>query len=490
MEIEFDFAISSYRSNHIEHKHKGNRVCTKMSGPAVEIMKNILEKLDLCYEFVVPPDGLWGSPFPNGSWFGMMGMLQRKEVDVAVGPFAVTRAREAVADFSIPIFSDEHVIFFRRPRIEPDLFGFIKPLGLTVWTTVLASLFIVTAADLVLFAFDQDEPSVSADHQSWLWGFMLVGQVQLRQGSRRGMVALWLLTAFIIASVYKSNLKAMLIVPKVFVPFDSLEEMVDQRDVPWIIIKGSIIENFFEVAYKEDPSSVMGRGWAGHQWLSTSPLDHLQSMFNGYAGMVGRYPAIYRMSQDFGETGTCRLMVARKGFIPVTYSFGFPQNSELIQRIDPLIYKLKEFGIIDKFLKEDTSNATQCLKFPGTEKTSDLRPLALGDFYGVFCLYAVGKCRQCLQNEDVLEKHLVLGGLFLPGRVNFRNSAGVPSSLAFVRESSSGPAGHPAGGLLKSFHTRGSYLISCAESLSLAYTGKDCWNLLDIVDIQKLVYYF
>lgn len=116
---------------------------------------------------------------------------------MAVGPFAVTRAREAVADFSIPIFSDEHVIFFRRPRIEPDLFGFIKPLGLTVsgigckcrcttkcseftiiheqhytqrpptlmilfsflqvWTTVLASLFIVTAADLVLFAFDQDE---------------------------------------------------------------------------------------------------------------------------------------------------------------------------------------------------------------------------------------------------------------------------------------------------------------------------------------------
>nr|XP_027227208.1 glutamate receptor ionotropic, kainate 5-like [Penaeus vannamei] len=390
-------------------------------GPAIEIMKIILDKLNMCYEFVVPADGLWGTPFPNGSWSGMMGMLQRKEVDAAVGPFAITLARASVADFSAPILVDENVPFFLRPKIEPDLFGFTKPFTLSVWFAIFSSMFVVTASDLVLQTLGGNSciwvlliqgPNVfricrferqrnisgskaTKNQRSWLWGFMvLLGQDRLGKVSVRTVFALWMLTAFIIATVYKSNLKAMLIVPKVQVPFDSLEEMVEQRAIQWIIVKGSIVQSFFEhllarqAAYNRDPTSVMGRGWARRHGVVAGPEIYWNYMISGYAGLLVRYSAIYRLSQDFDQTGKCRLTMARKGFLPVTYSFGFPKDSPLKEHIDPL---LKEFGLIDKFLKEDTSNATQCLKFPGTEKNSDLRPLALGDFYGVFCLYAVAK---------------------------------------------------------------------------------------------------
>ena len=45
--------------------------------------------------------------------------------------------------------------------------------------------------------------------------------------SARMVAGLWLLETLILASVYRSNLKAMLIIPKVRRPFDNLEEMVE-----------------------------------------------------------------------------------------------------------------------------------------------------------------------------------------------------------------------------------------------------------------------
>lgn len=54
------------------------------------------------------------------------------------------------------------------------------------------------------------------------------------------MAGLWLVAAFLLGIVYRSNLKAMLIVLRVILPFDSLEELVQSR-IPTAIIKDSSI---------------------------------------------------------------------------------------------------------------------------------------------------------------------------------------------------------------------------------------------------------
>lgn len=56
----------------------------------------------------------------------------KQEVDVAIGPFGVTLARIAVADFSVPITATDHAILYRRPQIEADLAGFVRPFALPV----------------------------------------------------------------------------------------------------------------------------------------------------------------------------------------------------------------------------------------------------------------------------------------------------------------------------------------------------------------------
>lgn len=49
---------------------------------------------------VTSADGGWGSQEVDGSWNGMVGMIERGEVTVAVSSFFATKDRSEVVDFS------------------------------------------------------------------------------------------------------------------------------------------------------------------------------------------------------------------------------------------------------------------------------------------------------------------------------------------------------------------------------------------------------
>ena len=58
----------------------------------------------------------------------------------------------------------------------------------------------------------------------------------------RYTTGLWLLTVLILANVYRSNLKAMLTIPRIDIPFDSVEELADS-DISTAINKDTKIYN-------------------------------------------------------------------------------------------------------------------------------------------------------------------------------------------------------------------------------------------------------
>ena len=52
------------------------------------------------YTVIPSIDGAWGSMNPNGSFNGMIGMLERDEIDIALTSFYVTEARAKACDFT------------------------------------------------------------------------------------------------------------------------------------------------------------------------------------------------------------------------------------------------------------------------------------------------------------------------------------------------------------------------------------------------------
>ena len=56
-------------------------------------------------EYIVSVDGSVGAPQQNGSWTGVVGMILRREVQIADIPLVMSPERESIVDFTFP-FAD------------------------------------------------------------------------------------------------------------------------------------------------------------------------------------------------------------------------------------------------------------------------------------------------------------------------------------------------------------------------------------------------
>ena len=77
-----------------------------VEGFQVDLVNILAERLNFTVEYVLTPDGSIGVRNSNGSWNGMIGMIQRGEADFALPLLTRTLAREEVVDFSIPLAAD------------------------------------------------------------------------------------------------------------------------------------------------------------------------------------------------------------------------------------------------------------------------------------------------------------------------------------------------------------------------------------------------
>ncbi|KAK4312027.1 hypothetical protein Pmani_016520 [Petrolisthes manimaculis] len=62
----------------------------------------------------------------------------------------------------------------------------------------------------------------------------LAVSIQPPQGFLKTVIGLWLLLSLILATVYRGNLKAMLILPKVTLPFNNLQELSEAGLPVWV----------------------------------------------------------------------------------------------------------------------------------------------------------------------------------------------------------------------------------------------------------------
>ncbi|KAG7161542.1 Glutamate receptor ionotropic, kainate 3-like 3 [Homarus americanus] len=354
------------------------------------IMGTVLDvlayKLNFCYELVPIGPGGWGTILANGTWTGLMGMCHRGEVDIALGPLAINEERAAAVDMSVPLFYDQQVISYSRPKLEPDLAGFIRPFTPLMWLInglVVILVFIATCILLVTpSSWKSHRGSGSSSgltrglavdwsvretgpagtwqrvYQLMLWTFgVLLNQSMAwfpSNNTGRVLGGFWLMAALIIATVYRSNLKAMIIIPKVNVPFNNLEELIEQSEIPYIVIGGGAVYSTFKAAARD---SLFGRAWSNLAQAAWTYQEGLRLiLYEGHAIIIDH---------------TTILNVLHGSFSKVTFM------------------SIREHGLINHWMHEELMNSTHCLTPPGSEPIEQ-RSLQLQDFYGVFILFGFG----------------------------------------------------------------------------------------------------
>ncbi|XP_042203989.1 glutamate receptor 1-like [Homarus americanus] len=396
----------------------------KLNGTLISVLDIIAQKLNFCYEIVVPREGYWGAQLSNGSWTGIMGMVVRKEIAMSGTVLTIGEARAKAVDFSVPLYTDQLSILYKLPSIEADLTGFVKPYTLSSWLLFLATMvvvFIMTffvqwsrARPLPRPSFDggseidddggrtsirtvrkplEAERSVRASLWTSCLGTLTALLAQSsswlpRGDSLRIIAGTWLLMAFILGSVYRSNLKAMLILPKLRLPFNSLEELV-QTDIPCIVLNGSLVHSYMMLAPEGNVlHKLRQQAVVPKDFVALAP-DVPRGKFAFLASEKG---LLYLIHAHFALSRKCPMYMASEPFLAATsLSFAFPFNSSLKRQVDPIIQRLKESGILDYLHFTGIRNVEICFNSKSFgSSTNTQRSFNLRDFYGVFCVYAGG----------------------------------------------------------------------------------------------------
>ncbi|XP_047480427.1 glutamate receptor ionotropic, NMDA 1-like isoform X2 [Penaeus chinensis] len=370
-----------------------------VEGSMVNIHKIIFDKLGYCFSYA----------FFTGRGKG----LGLREADMYGTPVIIPEDHmTGEEEQSVFVYADEWSAMYRRPAQEPDIAGFIKPYTALVWWLLsasflglLACLWVVRFLDINFLKIYRRADRMDSNGRAPVGMttftsdnvFVILAVLFMQSiptvpqgGHIRIAIALWLLVSFVLASVYRSNLKAMLILPTVNLPFDDTEELVD-TGLPLRLPFGSFLHR---AMLEAPPGSSFSRLLPKNDsiYLRMDLPTSIRAMENGEVVFAAPRTVIRNvMHRSFSETGRCLSYVMSENLVGMTFqTFVFRKSSQLKAKIDPLIVKLQQSGIMDYIVKKATANATECLKPLQSQYQYVLRPLELRDFYGVFLLYAGG----------------------------------------------------------------------------------------------------
>ncbi|CAG7722783.1 unnamed protein product [Allacma fusca] len=226
-------------------------------GYSIDLLNKLREILKFNYTiFHTNIYGFMGEKLPH-EWDGMVKILKYQEADIAVGAISVFPEREAVMDFTYPVYElVGFQILMKKEKSQTSLFKFLTVLENDVWMCILGAYFFTS---VLMWVFDRwspysfqnnrekyedDEEKREFTLKECLWFCMTSltpqgGGEAPKNLSGRLVAATWWLFGFIIIASYTANLAAFLTVSRLDAPIESLEDLIKQYKVQYAPVTNS-----------------------------------------------------------------------------------------------------------------------------------------------------------------------------------------------------------------------------------------------------------
>ncbi|KAA0201892.1 Ionotropic receptor 189, partial [Hyalella azteca] len=359
------------------------------TGAAADAFTMMANKLNFTFRLVRCVDGIWGTHFGNGTFNGMIGMVVRGEVDMALGPFIQTHERNVYIDFSDALVTDGTGIFLPRPGIKKDLSNFLKPFSVGVWTALLISVLVSSLMAIFLRVTEkkfEENPTVLKKNpenfpsqlervRKTVMKLKLLGSdwvfpaTRHRATAQRGKLladrvlrGTWLLMSVVLGAAYCGALTSLLAAPYVRIPVNSLHDLV-KSDIKFASEVGSAV------------NEMLNRADSGVMMEVAKRMSIVESCYNsrfdiksGNLAVLCDYISMTKViSEEFSENASCSYYIARERFSTGSLSFVFPKKSYLKPIFDKELNKMIAGGMISELIQRYTPNSTACLVAPGSE---------------------------------------------------------------------------------------------------------------------------
>ena len=305
------------------------------------------------FTLVTEADGDWGYCYAIGNCTGMIGMVNRKEVDFALGdhyslfcgisffnyslsgPFTPTHLRSMSVDFSSGVSEESYSIVVPL-RIENDIWSFANPFNFEVWIFSLLSIpiFILT------LGLAEYLTSGTIFWGKWI-GFVLRNVLSEtsctmpdRKNYQKFLITIWTFSSFLLVMAYAGNLTAMITRPKIVMQYENLEDLLNQDELSLVVEDGlGVIENMRQTS----PDSVFHKLIDKTERMDTTDYDNWPSgcfkpaayHSKKHASICDIHSTNAHLSDDYSANGKCNWYTTKSKFFDVPIVMAFQVFSDL-----------------------------------------------------------------------------------------------------------------------------------------------------------------
>ncbi|KAA0201794.1 Ionotropic receptor 185 [Hyalella azteca] len=367
------------------------------SGIDFHITETLGSLMNFTTRIVTPVDGQWGGRLPNGSWTGMIGMVERREVHFAIGEITITGEREAVIDFTRFHYCESMTIVSKARVTASPVFAVLSPFSSLVWLLLLV-FFLLAGPTMKIFSVCQKrlglltEPKRSSMSAFSFYAFRLAlmqhdDSASVQTSSLRLIALFWGFFSFIIAALYSGLLTAALVSPPQPWSINSLQDLLTavKRDgVLPVVLEGSSGHAVFLLSAAEVYREL-------YQHFTADSL--AKNKDDGYKKVLyskGAYiDGILSARTRTLAMGDHKFSVSREAFSSESYGIAARSGAPYVVAFNTALGRLVDSGLIGKWEREAVASVTrQSALQAATEEL--LVSLNLHHLQGAFVFYAMG----------------------------------------------------------------------------------------------------
>ncbi|CAB4062818.1 unnamed protein product [Lepeophtheirus salmonis] len=304
-------------------------------------------------ELIKSIDGKWGEINQNGSWNGIIGMAQRKEVYVAIGSLTRQFQREVAIDFTLG-YSESYLTFITHvPQELPKWHSLLWPFEKYLWYLVLITMVFFSLCFIaILYVHERNKIQLSLAFIN-IWGsFFKQGIVHPKGTSLRIILGTWFLCSFCIVASYGGSLVSYLSRTNMEKPIDTLEELAGS-DLNLLLIDGTFYSSLFEVS-KDTTYKSIGRKLNQASEKGYKCVGHLNCLktVNGNKEIVyitdgGYFTEFYPKAHDLKF-----VYLSKSKFYTSEYAIVLRKNFPILKHFNQKIQRFLEMGLIDKWKRD------------------------------------------------------------------------------------------------------------------------------------------
>ena len=319
------------------------------------------------------------------SFNGMVGMLQRKEVDVCIGSVDIQELRSRAIDYTSGIFADNAKIFIQSSgSARLNYYEMFLIFRKDVWQLIVVLLLGTSIVFFLHFRSETDGHSLSQDLTNAsalsMRAVILKGHSRVpgRIGGKVGMIAI-LLFGIMIFALYRGGILSKLAVKKAFYPIASFEDIL-HSDFDLGTVEGTNTQTYFE---QGPEGSVRKSVWSSVQdnLMGNNDQGILQMLKDEHFAFF-----MYASSGKASEYYPCHIVDVGEPYMKVNEAIAFQKNSSLREIFDFQLVKMRENGFLSKINQKwqsDNSGMADCHQF------SDL-DLGYEELMGIFMILCLG----------------------------------------------------------------------------------------------------